>query len=64
MMIETLCMEAREKLNKVKPLTVGQATRIGGVNPADMNALLVFLEIQDRKGSPQKTHEASMEKIA
>ena len=48
MTIDTLSMESREKLNKVKPLTVGQATRIGGVNPADMNALLVFLEMRDR----------------
>ncbi|MGD1863464.1 MAG: tRNA uridine-5-carboxymethylaminomethyl(34) synthesis enzyme MnmG [Phormidesmis sp.] len=48
MTIETLSMESREKLNQVKPMTVGQATRIGGVNPADVNALLVFLEIRDR----------------
>ncbi len=48
MTIDTLSMESREKLNKVKPMTVGQATRIGGVNPADVNALLVFLEIRDR----------------
>ena len=48
MAIETLSMESREKLTKVRPLTVGQASRIGGVNPADVNALLVYLEINNR----------------
>jgi tRNA uridine 5-carboxymethylaminomethyl modification enzyme len=49
MTIDTLSKESREKLAKVKPLTVGQAARIGGVNPADVNALLLYLEIRSRQ---------------
>ena len=60
MTIDTLSMESREKLNKVKPLTVGQATRIGGVNPADMNALLVFLEMRDRAASPPENRKDAL----
>lgn len=46
--ITGLRLEAAEKLNKIKPLSVGQASRISGVNPADISVLLVWLEKHKR----------------
>lgn len=44
--IDGLRLEAREKLNEVKPRSIGQASRISGVNPADIAVLMVWLAIK------------------
>lgn len=43
--------EAKQKLNNIKPTSIGQASRISGVSPADISVLMVFLEQQRRKGA-------------
>ena len=47
--INGLRLEARQKLNKIKPESVGQASRISGVSPADISVLLIYLEQLKRR---------------
>ncbi|MCD7881376.1 MAG: tRNA uridine-5-carboxymethylaminomethyl(34) synthesis enzyme MnmG [Clostridiales bacterium] len=47
--IQSLRIEARQKLNRIRPLNLGQASRISGVSPADVAALIFWLERQEER---------------
>ena len=42
--ISNLALEAKQKLSSIRPLTIGQASRISGINPADISVLLIYLK--------------------
>ena len=46
--ISSLRLEARQKLKEFRPVSVGQASRISGVSPADISVLLIYLEHRNR----------------
>ena len=46
--INGLCLEARQKLDKLRPRSIGQASRISGVSPADISVLLIYLQVNKK----------------
>ena len=42
--VDNLSLEARQKLNKIKPSTLGQASRISGINPSDLQVIAIYLK--------------------
>ena len=59
--IATLSKEAREKLNSIQPLSLGQAARIPGVSPADVTALLLWLELRKRQTSSSQKRAVNLD---
>lgn len=52
--VSSLRLEARQKLKKFNPVNIGQASRIGGVNPADISVLLIYLDSIKRGKNDEK----------
>ena len=55
--INGLRIEARQKLHRLRPLSVGQASRISGVSPADISVLLVYLQASSRRTNGESNNE-------
>ncbi|MBY5034084.1 tRNA uridine-5-carboxymethylaminomethyl(34) synthesis enzyme MnmG [Streptococcus gallolyticus] len=55
--IDSIATEARQKFKKINPETIGQASRISGVNPADISILMVYLEGRSRSIAKNKEKE-------
>ena len=53
--VNSLCIEARQKLKQYQPVNIGQASRISGVSPADISVLLVYMEQMRQKNSKKES---------
>ena len=59
--IGTLSKEARERLAAVQPLSLGQASRVPGVSPADVTALLLWMELRKRQNSSSQQRAGNLD---
>ena len=53
--VNSLRIEARQKLKQYQPVNIGQASRISGVSPADISVLLVYMEQMRQKNSKKES---------
>jgi len=56
--IDSIATEARQKFKLISPETIGQASRISGVNPADISILMVYLEGRSRSIAKNKKKDS------
>jgi len=56
--VDSIATEARQKFKLISPETIGQASRISGVNPADISILMVYLEGRSRSIAKNKKKDS------